>query len=214
MAGSGWAHGRLPAPSPHPAVPLPPSQGASAELCPSVALFSPANRISVLFWVSCLPCPLCFCSETCCFFKAVQQQAFDNLLVLSQVYIKAQQWSRISYSGCGTDFSFQRCGWFAIFFKHTYDLHRTALQKVKSCIVVQFVSQNSIPGHRKHVLCHMWTGGKKKLGERNQFIPDIYLCWIYTLIPEKMFVCHKWILLLEHGRCYSSTVCFQLQLEN
>lgn len=35
--------------------------------------------------------PLWFCSETRCFFKAFQQEAFDNLLVLSQVYIKAQQ---------------------------------------------------------------------------------------------------------------------------
>lgn len=150
-------------PYPTPPVPLPPSQGTSAELGPAVALFCPGNRISILFWVSCLPCPLCFCSETCCFFKALQQQAFDNLLVLSQVYIKAQQWSRISYSGCGTDFSFQRCGWFAVFPKHMYDLHRTALQKEKSCIVVQFMSQNSIPGHRKHALYHIWTSGQQKI---------------------------------------------------
>lgn len=77
-----------------------------------------ASRISILFWVSCLPCPMCFGSETFCFFKALQQQRLDNLLVLSQVYIKAQQWSTITYSGCGTDFSFQRCGWFAVFPKH------------------------------------------------------------------------------------------------
>lgn len=80
--------------------------------------YPPASRISVLFWVSCLPCPICFGSETFCFFKALQQQGFDNLLVLSQVYIKAQQWSHIAYSSRGTDFSFQRCGWFAVFPKH------------------------------------------------------------------------------------------------
>lgn len=49
-----------------------------------------ASRISTLF-LSQLPCPVCFGSEAFCFFKALQQQRFDNLLVLSQVYIKAQQ---------------------------------------------------------------------------------------------------------------------------
>lgn len=156
--------GSLPVPSAHPTILLPPSQGTSAELCPVLALFSASNRIFILFRVSCLPCPLWFfCSETYCFFKALQQQAFDNLLVLSQVYIKAQQWSRISYSGCGTDFSFQRCGWFAVFPKHTYVFHRTALQKGKNYIVSQFM-KNSTPGHRKHVLCHIWTTGQEKLG--------------------------------------------------
>lgn len=99
----------------------------SLSHCPRAHLQSPAqqwpfyplaSRISILFRVSCLPCPMCFGSETFCFFKALQQQGFDNLLVLSQVYIKAQQWSNIAYSGCGTDFFFQRWGWFAIFPKH------------------------------------------------------------------------------------------------
>lgn len=140
-AASGWSPWSLPAPLTHPTISLPQSQGTSAELHPAVTFLSPSNRIFILFWVSCLSCPLCFCSETCCFFKALQQQAFDNLLVLSQVHVKAQQWSCISYSGCETDFSFQRCGWFAIFPKLMYDLHRIALQKRKSCVTVQFTSQ-------------------------------------------------------------------------
>lgn len=60
-----------------------------------------------LLWVSCLPCPLWFYSETRCFFKAFQPEVFDNLLVLSQVYIKAQHWSRISSNGMGMIFSFR-----------------------------------------------------------------------------------------------------------
>lgn len=108
----------------------------SLSHCPRAHLWSSAqqwpfyplaSRISVLFWVSRLPCPACYGSETFCFFKALQQQQFDNLLVLSQVYIKAQQWSNTTYSGCGTDFSFQRCGWFAVFPRHMEDLHRAAL---------------------------------------------------------------------------------------
>jgi len=49
MAGSGRSHWSLLAPLPHPTIPLPPSQGTSAELCPMVVMFSLGNRISVLF---------------------------------------------------------------------------------------------------------------------------------------------------------------------
>lgn len=98
----------------HPSATVP---GHICRALPSSGPFIPLLAES-LFWVSRLPCPMYFGSETFCFFKALQQQRLDNLLVLSQVYIKAQQWSNITYSGCGTDFSFQRCGWFAVFPKH------------------------------------------------------------------------------------------------
>lgn len=160
--------------------------------------------------------PLWFCSETRCFFKAFQQEAFDNLLVLSQVYIKAQQWSRISSNGYGTEFFPLRCGWFAIFPKHAYDLHRAVLWKGNSFIFfLVFVSQNSIPGHRKHIPCHhMWTNGQERIWGKKE-IYTIYI-FIQNILPwyTKFFLYHTWTSLVEHGKCYISAVCFQLLSEN
>lgn len=129
------------------------------------SFFPPSIRISVFLWVSCLPCPLWFCSETRCFFKAFQPEVFDNLLVLSQVYIKAQQWSCISSNGYGNDFFFQRCGWFAIFPKHAYGLHETMLQKGNGSILVHFVNQNRIPDHGMWDAQHMNQWAAKKMGK-------------------------------------------------
>lgn len=153
----------------HCSVPLPPSQGTSAEL-------SPGNWFLTFFWVSCLPCPLCFCSETCCCFKALQQQVFDNLLVLSQVYIKAQQLSRISYCGCGTDFfsfrgvadlpSFPNIS--VIFKEHHYRKARAVL--------LSSLWDKTAPQAIGSVHCVIYEPvGRKKFGKIHSFIPEIGL---------------------------------------
>lgn len=123
--------------------------------------------------------PLWFCSETRCFFKAFQQEAFDNLLVLSQVYIKAQQWSRISSNGYGTDFFPLRCGWFAIFPKHAYDLHRAVLWKGNSFIFFfSFCEPKQHPrpweAYTMSSYVNQWAG-KNLRKERN-----LYHIYIYT----------------------------------
>lgn len=190
IAWRGWLHLSLPAPSPQPVKSLSWSQCTSAELCRAEALSTPLSP-PTQYQNLCLPLSqLPSLSFMVLLRNTLLLQSFSTRSVWQSVGVKPGLYQSTVLKSylikCyGNDFFFQRCGRFAIFPKHTYDLHekqyyRKGIVLYLSILWAKTESQAMGDAWEACIMSPHEPMVSKKDGEINQFKSYIYLYWTYN----------------------------------